>query len=159
MTDLLIRKLDPGEELTLRPIFYSAIHEIACHDYTPEQIAAWAPAKYCESDWVKRLRSNQPFVVESDGQLIAFADLQSNGLIDQFFVAASSVRQGVGTLLMNRLLEVAKEKSIAKLHSNVSLTAEAFFRKFGFEIEQRQIAVVSGVELPNARMAKLLVPG
>ena len=45
-----------------------------------------------------------------------------------------------------------------RLFSDVSLTAEPFFERFGFSIVERKNVVIGKVSLPNARMEKLLRP-
>lgn len=71
-----------------------------------------------------------PFVAETkDGLIAAYADLQPSGLIDHFYVSGRFARRGIGTVLMNFLLKKARSQSIPAVTSNVSLTAEPFFRK------------------------------
>ena len=156
---MLIRPYAVGEEAALRVIFTSAVRGLSCRDYTPVQIDAWAPPD--ESDemraqWVRRIASNHPWVVEVDGRLAAFADVQQSGYIDHFFVAAEFARQGIGMALMRHLHEVARSRGAVKLSAHVSLTAEPFFRRAGFVVETRQRPTIRGVELDNAVMGKML---
>ena len=37
-----IRKYEPGDELTIGRIYYDAVHQLTCADYTEEQRNAWA---------------------------------------------------------------------------------------------------------------------
>lgn len=157
--EIEIREFRRGDEVTLYDIFYSAVHDIASDDYTPEQVNAWAPADMDVDAWQDRVRKNRPFLALRNGAVVAFADLQEDGYIDQFFVAAHASRQGVGNRLMSHILCVAKEKDLSQLTSDVSRTAEPFFRRFGFEVLERRLPVRRGVALPNARMRKRLLSG
>lgn len=154
-----IRPCGAGEEAALRAIFRSSVRGLASRHYTAQQIEAWAPSD--ESDalraqWQQRIASNRPWVVELQGRLAAFADLQPSGYIDHFFVAAEFAGQGVGKALMDHLEALARSQGIARLFAHVSLTAQPFFGRCGFEIEQLQRPVIRGVELDNAVMVKLL---
>jgi putative acetyltransferase len=81
---------------------------------------------------------------------MAYADLQANGYIDHFFVAPQYARQGVGRLLAHIEL-AARQNGLHELSADVSLNAQAFFVHFGFELQRRQIPVVRGIALSNAR--------
>ncbi len=87
---------------------------------------------------------------------MGYADLQPDGLIDHFFVAAPHGGTGVGQLLMDRIHAEAGRLGLAELHADVSLTAEGFFARNGFVVVERRMPVRRGVSLPNARMRKPL---
>lgn len=153
-----LREFRLGDELSLRDVFHSAIHELAIRDYTLEQVDAWCPADYDQAGWCERMQTFRPFVVEDAGRPIAYADLQPSGMIEHFFVSGPYARRGIGTLLMNRIHERAAELGLAALESHVSLTAQPLFLKFGFEIVRQQMPVRRGIALSNAVMRKTLAP-
>ena len=110
--------------------------------------------------WSERMRANRPWVAETaDGAIAGFADLQSDGTIDMFFVAPAFAGQGVARALMAHLHAQAAQRGITRLNAHVSLTAEPFFAAQGFAVEARQQVERAGVVLHNARMAKALVMG
>lgn len=158
MTAFHIRNFRPGDEPALRALFEAAVHCLAAKDYTPEQLAAWAPPHHDAAQWVQRLQANQPFVAQAvdGGALAGFADLQATGYIDHFFVAPAFAGQGVARLLMAHIHAQAAARGITQLHADVSLTAEPFFAATGFVVHQRQEVVRAGAVLRNARMAKTL---
>jgi putative acetyltransferase len=147
-----IRPFRIGDEPALHQVFLSAIHHIASKDYSPEQIQAWAPASLDQEVWITRMRGMSPFVVEREGRIVAYADLQPSGYIDHFFVSAAVARTGVGTMLMNHLQSVASAKGIPTLTSDVSRTAQPFFAKFGFVVVEQRTPAIRGVVVPNAFM-------
>ena len=152
-----IRSFRISDALLLHEVFYSAVHEIASADYTPEQCRTWAPPIHGEPhqlSWNAKMRLLKPFVAEIDGRIAGYADLQRDGLIDHFFTAGWCPRRGVGTALMNRIHEKAGKRGIAELYSNVSLTARPFFERFGFAVETEQEVEVRGARFHNFRMRK-----
>lgn len=151
---MYLRGFRPGDEVSLRAVFHSAVHTVASRDYSPEQIEAWAPAEVNWEDWGAKMRALRPFVVESAGTIVGYADLQPDGLIDHFFVSGDCQRQGVGRMLMERILVRARELGIPALTSNVSRTAQPFFLHFGFRIVEQRSSVSRGVVVPNAVMRK-----
>lgn len=153
---LVIRPFRPGDEASLMRVFRCSIHGIASRDYTPEQINAWAPADMDVEAWGEKIRALHPFVVEVDGDIAGYADLQPSGYIDHFFVSGEHPRRGVGTLLMGKLHESAQRQGISMLTADVSLTAEPFFARHGFWVVERRLPIRRGVVLQNALMRKQL---
>lgn len=103
------------------------------------------------------MRTLRPFVVEVDGEIAGYADVQPNGYIDHFFVSGNYPGQGVGTLLMNSIHGEARQLDIDELTSHVSKAAEVFFLRQGFQIVERVFPVRRGVVLQNALMRKKLM--
>lgn len=147
-----IRRYKEGEETILFDIYYSAIHLVASRDYTVEQIQAWAPQELNAARWRERIRGINPFVAELDRELVGYADVQSDGYIDHFFVSGRHPRKGIGTQLMKRIFEEAATLGVASLSSDVSRTAQPFFAKFGFVVVEQRRPVIRDVVIPNALM-------
>lgn len=151
-----IRRFRTGDEDALFQVFLSAVHDIASRDYTAAQIEAWAPTDIAPKEWASRMRALRPFVVEVEGEIAGYADIQPNGYIDHFFVSGAHTRQGVGTLLMSRIHDEAKLLGISELTADVSKTAEPFFLHCGFHVVERGFPIRRGVTLQNALMRKNL---
>ncbi len=154
---MLIRSFHIGDEDALRALFYASVHSLARANYSPDQLAAWAPEHIDTVAWARRVRENKPYVALMEGQYAGFADLQPSGYIDHFFVSPRFARQGVATALMERLLQAAREARLSALFSNVSLTAEPLFLKHGFQVERRNDVHIQGLVLQNATM-RLALP-
>ena len=154
---LHVRALRRGDEYALRKVFYASVHALACKDYTPEQLAAWAPEAYELVPWAERIRSTPPFIVDASGVVAGFAVLLEDGTIEQFFVAPTFAGQGVARMLMAHIHQQAARRGLAELQADVSLTAEAFFVMSGFEVAHRQQVVIGDERLNNARMHKRLL--
>jgi putative acetyltransferase len=147
-----IRRYEPGEDASLFEIYFTAIHLVASHDYTAEQVQAWAPRDLDVVLWKNKIREINPFVADLDGELVGYADVQSNGYIDHFFVSGRHPRRGIGSLLMRRILAEAVFLGAPSLTSNVSRTAQPFFQKFGFVVTEQRYPEIRGVVVPNALM-------
>ena len=74
-TPILIRPLRADEAPALRALFHAAVHGLACRDYTPDQLNAWAPLAHDAAQWAARLQANQPWVAEVAGSAAGFADV------------------------------------------------------------------------------------
>jgi putative acetyltransferase len=151
-----VRKFKSGEELELWQLFHDTIHQINKSDYTTEQTMAWSPDTPDIEQWRARIHGISPFVVEHEGILLGYAGIQLTGYIDHFYIHHQWQRRGVGSLLMRKILEVAKENNISKLFSDVSITARPFFESWGFEVGQEQLVQIRGSILKNFKMMRIL---
>ncbi|MHA7833177.1 MAG: GNAT family N-acetyltransferase [Algiphilus sp.] len=125
--------------------------------YSAAQCAVWAPNRPTpeqRSTWRQRLQANQPLVIEWQGEAAGFADLQGDGAIDQFFVDPRVRGHRLADRLMQALLERAQQTHLSHLHADVSLSAEAFFRRWGFAVYFRQIVRREAMVFRNARMRR-----
>lgn len=154
---MLIRRFKIGDEPALRAVFFSSVHELTGGQYTPEQQQAWAPLEYDQDLWNTRIRGINPFVVDINGRVVGYADVQTSGYIDHFYVAAAYAGQGIGRTLMEHIHQVAKSLEMTSLWSSVSLTAEPFFLKRGFRVERRNHFLLRDVQMSNATMRKSLL--
>ncbi len=151
---IALRDFQPGDEPALRAVFASAIHGTARRDYSQRQVDAWAPRDHDADAWAARVRGLAPFVALVDDHIVGYADLQPTGYIDHFFVAAEAGGQGVGGMLMRRILARAAELGLRELSSDVSLAAQPFFARFGFEVVEHRVVDVRGVQMHNAAMRR-----
>jgi putative acetyltransferase len=151
-----IRRYEPGEEASLFDIYFTAIHLVASRDYTVEQVQAWAPLDLDVVLWRNKIREINPFVAELNGELVGYADVQSSGYIDHFFVSGKHPRCGIGSLLMKRILAEAVSLGVYSLTSDVSRTAQPFFERFGFVVTEQRYPELRGVVVPNALMCRSL---
>jgi putative acetyltransferase len=151
-----IRKFKPGEETELWHLFHDSVHHISTELYTSEQLLAWSPHQFDADKWRARMRGISPFVVEHEKKLIAYADVQASGYVDHFFVHHLWQRRGVGNLLMQIIVQVAKQDQIDRLFSDVSVAARPFFEHWGFVVEKEQRVKIQHQTLKNYRMTRAL---
>ncbi len=141
----------------LMTIFKSAVRENAKGFYSEDQLLAWAPESMNLEFWKERMLSINPFVLIDNNQILAYADLQPNGYIDHFFVKGGQANKGYGQILMDYLIKEAIRRKLPTMTADVSLAAQAFFSKHGFEIIKSKKVKIRGQVLENALMRKTLI--
>lgn len=149
---MIIRRYRIGEEKELRDIFFSSVQEIALEYYSQAQLSAWATEDYDFELWKMRMKHINPFVLVENDKILAYADLQTTGYIDHFFIRGGHAYKGLGSILMTYIINQAIESEINELSSNVSLAAQRFFSKFGFKIVKRKEVNIKGITIENALM-------
>ncbi|WP_278807887.1 GNAT family N-acetyltransferase [Obesumbacterium proteus] len=154
MPQIQFRLFEHSDALSLRQVYESAVSQLTVGEYNLAQRTAWIQASADPKYWVRVLERIQPTVTLVDGKIAGYFDLQLDGLIDHFYVAASFAHQGVARAMMDEILQRAKLRDLSEIHAYVSLTAQPFFTRYGFEVVYRQNVEVGGQQLENARMCK-----
>lgn len=158
MCQIRFRPFVEADILPLRHVYESAVSELTAREYTQEQRTAWIQASQAPECWRATLERIQPTVVIIDDVVSAYFDLQPDGLIDQFYVAAPFAHQGIARLMMAKILHRARQQHLPEVYAYVSLTAQLFFVRNGFEVVFTQKVELGGQVLENARMRKVLLP-
>ncbi len=73
-----IRIYEIADTKEIMKLFYDTIHEVNIHDYTQEQVAAWAPASMDIEVWIKSLGSKFTYVAEEDKMALQYLLCQTN---------------------------------------------------------------------------------
>lgn len=154
MPQIQFRFFEHSDALSLRQVYESAVSQLTVGEYNLAQRTAWIQASADPKYWLRVLERIQPTVTLMDGKIAGYFDLQPDGLIDHFYVAASFAHQGVARAMMDEILQRAKLCDLSEIHAYVSLTAQPFFTRYGFEVVYRQNVEVGGQQLENARMCK-----
>lgn len=151
---ITIRNFEPKDVAITWELKFNTIRNINSRDYTEAQTKAWAPDNLDMSVWRKRISDMAPFIAEFNGNVVGFADLQSDGYIDHFFCHADYQGLGVGRALMEHIYQVGRARKVARFYSEVSLTARPFYEHLGFSVVNEQQVKVNGEILTNFLMEK-----
>ena len=73
--------------------------------------------------------------VAANGTPVGTARLLTDGHIGRMAVLADWRRQGIGSALLQRLLEISSERQLPPPFLNAQTRAVEFYRRFGFEVE------------------------
>jgi putative acetyltransferase len=150
----MIRELRPDDLEAIARLFHETVRAINCRDYTPAQVAAWAAPEVDADSFRRRLAGTRTVVADDAGQVIGFANLTTDGLIDFLFVHAERQGEGIASRLLGTLEEVATTTSIGELWTNASITARPFFLARGFIEVAAQTVECRGETFRNYRMMK-----
>ncbi|WP_028041938.1 GNAT family N-acetyltransferase [Candidatus Stoquefichus massiliensis] len=153
MKTRLYMPTDLEEVLTL---FYDNVHTVCVHDYTQEQLDAWAPKNPDIYRWEASLNKNHTLVVEENGKIIGFGNVGETGYLDRLYVHADYLHQGIASMIVNQLEKYAKTKGIVFMNTAASVTSRAFFEAKGYTVLQEQSVERRGVRLRRYLMEKKL---
>ena len=151
-----IRDVRPDDLPGLVALFHGTVRALGAGHYTPQELAAWAPADLDPEDWRPRLARNTALVAEEDGALLGFAELSPEGAVDMLYVHPAAAGQGVGSMLIDALERLAGGRGVSKLNVDASDSARGFFEKRGYAAQQRNSVSVGDEWLANTTMQKQL---
>jgi len=133
-------------------VYFTSIRMVCINDYSEEQIQAWAPEPFDLNLFKEKMDKINPFIALLKGKVIGYADLQTDGLIDHFFVHGEYQGIGAGTALMKKILKEGRSKP--KLYSYVSHTAKPFYINHGFVLEKVRQEEIRGCKIENNIMIR-----
>lgn len=155
--EIVIRDYQPEDVQALAHIYYNTIHRINTQHYTKEQVDVWAPPSSLETErWAEKFLRTKPLIATVASEIVGFAEFEPNGHIDCFYCHHEWIGKGVGSALMNEILQRAKHNHIPLIFAEVSITAKPSFEKWGFKVITQQTIVRKGVELTNFKMERMV---
>jgi putative acetyltransferase len=151
-----IRPFRSSDADRLARIFFAAIHEIARHHYSEEQVNAWAPVTPAPERFVQRGNDGRLLLVAVDDsdEPLAYGDLEPDGHIDHLFCRPDAAGTGVTSVLYDHIEEAAADRGLTRLFVEASEPARRFFLKKGFNVVERRELELSGIPIHNFAMEK-----
>jgi len=137
-------------------LFYDSVHTVNFKDYNSAQLDVWAPEEIDVDMWDKSLSYNYTIVVEINGLIAGFGDMDDTGYFDRLFVHKDFQGQGVATRIANKLEKYAQQNGITVVTTEAPITARPFFEKRGYQLIKQQSIERKGQTLTNFVMKKSL---
>lgn len=119
-------------------LFYDTVHAVNLKDYSSAQLDVWAPEEIDMDVWDKSLSNNHTVVVEINGLIAGFGDMNDTGYLDRLFVHKDFQGQGIATIIANELEKYAQRNGITVINTEASTTAKPFFEKRGYRVIKKQ---------------------
>jgi putative acetyltransferase len=158
---VIVRKMRSQDARSFLEVHRAAVRGLAAADYPPDVIEAWAPLPISD-EAVDRVAAASPgqirLVAEISGKIVGIGEivLELNEL-RACYVIPKAARQGVGSVLVREIEQIARAHGLAHLQLDASLTSEPFYLSLGYTVRERGEHVLnSGLTMACAKMAKRL---
>ncbi len=139
-------------------LYYDVIHSVATKYYNEEQVSAWAPKEGPNREkWLESLSSNYTYIAEADGAIIAFGDMTHQGYVDRLFVHKNYQGSGAAVRIFRKLEDEARKLHLSEMTGEASVILMPIAQRYGFEVVDKQLKTVRGVQLTNYKMRKKLL--
>ncbi|WP_458204823.1 N-acetyltransferase family protein [Haladaptatus sp. NG-SE-30] len=138
----------------------ASVRAFGTESYHDEQVEAWASKSGGSEPFLESVRdeSAHGVVAEVDDELAGFGhvDLDTE-TVNAVYVHPDHAREGVGSALLSRLEDRAKEAGLESLSLEASLNAVEFYEQAGYErVATVEHETTGGVELACVEMTREL---
>ncbi|MFM4896601.1 GNAT family N-acetyltransferase [Aeromonas caviae] len=154
MPSLSSSRIVPLEEAhipRLLDLFEQSVRRLGPAHYSPEQVEQWARGAH-HPGLASQLREHHGWVIEQDDVPLGFATLSDDGHLSLLYVSPDHPRQGLGTLLLERVLAAASQMGLGSLTTEASAFSLALFRRHGFLLTGLETVERGGVQFIRHRL-------
>ncbi|MEI4968179.1 GNAT family N-acetyltransferase [Aeromonas caviae] len=135
----------------LLDLFEQSVRRLGPAHYSPEQVEQWARGAH-HPGLASQLREHHGWVIEQDDVPLGFATLSDDGHLSLLYVSADHPRQGLGTLLLERVLAAASQMGLGSLTTEASSFSLALFLRHGFLLTGLETVERGGVQFIRHRL-------
>ena len=135
----------------LLDLFEQSVRRLGPAHYSPEQVEQWARGAH-HPGLASQLREHHGWVIEQDDVPLGFATLSDDGHLSLLYVSADHPRQGLGTLLLERVLAAASQMGLGSLTTEASAFSLALFLRHGFLLTGLETVERGGVQFIRHRL-------
>lgn len=146
-----IREYKTSDCKAITDLFYNTVHYINSKDYTQEQLDVWATGNIDIDKWNKSFLNNYTVVMEENGTIVGFGDVNNVGYLDRLYVHKNYQNRGIATSICDVL---ENKYDVDHIITHASITAKLFFEKRGYIVVKKQFVDRDGVQLINYVMQK-----
>jgi GNAT superfamily N-acetyltransferase len=151
-----VRPYEPRDIAVIARLFTETVRSIDTGDYSPEQLAVWAPDPPDIEHWRRWLSERIVFVAENDSEIVGFATFEPDGHLDYIYAHRRFQRKGVASALFQCIEQEAISRGLTRIFAEASITARPFFESVGFRLIASQRIEQRGIPFINYRMEKFL---
>ena len=154
MPSLSSSRIVPLEEAhipRLLDLFEQSVRRLGPAHYSPDQVEQWAKGAH-HPGLASQLREHHGWVIEQDDVPLGFATLSDDGHLSLLYVSADHPRQGLGTLLLERVLAAASQMGLGSLTTEASAFSLALFLRHGFLLTGLETVERGGVQFIRHRL-------
>ncbi|MDX7688827.1 GNAT family N-acetyltransferase [Aeromonas caviae] len=135
----------------LLDLFEQSVRRLGPAHYSPEQVEQWARGAH-HPGLASQLREHHGWVIEQDDVPLGFATLSDDGHLSLLYVSADHPRQGLGTLLLERVLATASQMGLGSLTTEASAFSLSLFLRHGFLLTGLETVERCGVQFIRHRL-------
>jgi putative acetyltransferase len=151
---MLIRLAQETDLAELAALYQQSVRVVAPQHYTPEQTHMWAASVSDAAHFCRFILDATTYVAEDHTGIVGFAGIADSGHITATYVRHDCIRQGIGSTLMEVILEHASSHQIQRLYSEASEFSVGLFKKFGFRVYDIEVIERQGVEFQRYLMER-----
>lgn len=143
---ITVRLAQASDLPELAILFRQTVLANAPQRYTSDQTKTWASLALNEAHFNPLILGATTYLAVEDTRILGFAGIRENGYIASTYVRHDCTRQGIGSLLMNVLLDHASREGMQRLYAEASEFSLGLFTKFGFRLYDTEVVDRNGIQ-------------
>jgi putative acetyltransferase len=159
-----IRIAEKSDIPELAELYRKTVLAIAPEKYSPDQTQMWASFASDTVSFQQFILKPTTFICTDATGILGFAGIDDDGHVTSVYVRSDRLRrargdrnhQGIGSTLMQKILEYAQTQKIQRLYAEASEFSLGLFQKFGFHLYNTEIVDRQGVEFKRYLVEKNL---
>jgi putative acetyltransferase len=140
-----IRLAEEPDLAELAALYQQTVLQHAPQHYSPTQTQTWASFGENLDSFRHFIFDATTYVAIDETGIVGFAGIEANGHISSTYVRGDRLHQGIGSALVQVLLDYAAAKHLTRLYSEASEFSLGLFQKFGFRLYNTEQVERSGV--------------
>ena len=141
-----IRIAEESDIPELAALYQQTVLAIAPQRYSDAQTQIWASFSSDLASFSEFILQATTFIATDESGILGFAGITQEGYIISAYVRCNLIHQGIGSRLMQTLLNYAQTHNIQRLYSEASEFSIGLFKKFGFHLYDTEIVQRQGVQ-------------
>lgn len=130
----------------LATLYRETVQASARQYYSPAQTQAWASLAARQEVFRQFILGVTTYVAVDATGIVGFAGIAADGHVASTYVRSDRLHQGLGSRLMQTVLEHAHHHQIPRLYAEASEFSLGLFQKFGFQLYATEIVDRQGVK-------------
>lgn len=153
---MTLRPYKEEDKYEIVQLFYNTVHTVNREHYTESELNAWASGAIDVAEWCAPLANSYTLVMEGDGVIVGFGNIEQTGYLDRLYVHHLHQRQGISSSIVAALEKWACQNNIPLVTVHASITAVPFFVKRNYHILHENFVTRGELRIKNYYMQKYL---
>ncbi|MEL7313396.1 MAG: GNAT family N-acetyltransferase [Cyanobacteria bacterium J06559_3] len=140
----------------LMALFRQTVLTHAPQHYTPAQTKAWAASVSDRDRFHSFIFGVTTYVATRDNRILGFTGISAAGHVASVYVRHDCLHQGIGSKLLETLLNHAYCHHLQRLYAEASEFSLGLFTKFGFHLHDTEMVERQGIQFKRYLVERYL---
>ena len=149
-----LRQITKNDQLDLKKVYFDSIMSINESIYTQEQKNAWSSQAWENPNFENSIKNGKGWLIHEKGEIIAFTTRFPNNRVSLFYCRGKYQRNGLGTKLLRKTENDAKNDGLPFLLTEASLISFKLFLKNNWELIRKEKIIIKNIIFERYKMIK-----
>jgi len=150
-----LRQITYKDQLELRKVYFDSIKSIEKQSYSPEQIRAWSSKAWDNNNLNNSIVKGKGWLINEKETIIAFGLRYPKNRLSLLYCLGKHQRKGLGTKLLYKIEEEAKEEGLEYIYTEASLLSYRLLLKLDWEILRKEKIIINNIFFERYKMIKI----